>query len=202
MTLSIPGLPPLHWTGAEGRAEVDEAAGTLTLHAEAGVDWTNDAAGGPQQHAATALAFIAPDGDFIVSARVVVEGERSTFDAGAIALWRDRDHWAKVCNELSPRGESMVVSVVTDRYSDDCNSAVFDESGVFLRAARIGSSVAFHSSDDGERWDFVRVFRFAPAAEPLSIGFLAQAPLGDGCWASFSDIVYAETTLTDLRDGR
>ncbi len=28
------------------------------------------------------------------------------------------------------------------------------------------------------------------------------SPLGDGCTASFSNIVYAETTLTDLRDGR
>jgi len=199
MTHALPGIPPLHWTGSEGVARVD--GGTLTLEAAAGVDWTNDAAGGPQQHAATALAFAAPDGDFVLSARVRVAGERTTFDAGALALWCDEDHWAKLCDEQSPQGDAMVVSVVTDGWSDDANGPLLRAPAIHLRIARVGPAIAFHSSPDGMRWDFVRTFRLPVSPAPLSIGFLAQAPMGDGCVAVFDGIAYEERTLADLRDG-
>jgi regulation of enolase protein 1 (concanavalin A-like superfamily) len=201
MPLLFPGLPPLNWTGAEGRAEIDAKTGELRLQAEGRVDWTNDAGGAAQQHSATALAFAAPEADFVLSARVQVAGARSTFDAGALALWSDRDHWAKLCNEFSPQGDPMVVSVVTNGFSDDCNSALIEGAGVFLRVARIGPSIAFHSSVDGTRWDFVRVFRLPLSTAPLSAGFLAQAPMGDGCVASFCAVSYEQRTLADLRDG-
>ena len=81
------------------------------------MDWTNDATGADQQHAAASLAFLAPTQPFVLSARITVEGRRTTFDAGALSLWSDQDHWAKVCFESSPQGEAMVVSVVTHRYS-------------------------------------------------------------------------------------
>lgn len=200
MALSVPSLPPLHWTGAPGVAAVDDATGTLMLEAAAGVDWTNDASGGDRQHGATALAFAAPDHDFVLSARVRVSGARTTFDAGALALWADRDHWAKLCNEYSPHGETMVVSVVTDEFSDDVNSSVVYDAAIFLRVARVGAAFAFHASRDGLRWDFVRLFRLRHDGLPLSVGFLAQAPLGEGCSATFDRIAYAERSLADLRD--
>lgn len=201
MTTHVPGLPPLHWTGLDGTAHLDADTGSLTLVSAAGVDWTNDAAGGPQQHGATALAFPAPDGDFVFSARVTVHGERTTFDAGALALWSDRDHWAKLCDEHSPQGEDMVVSVVTDGFSDDGNGRLLSGPSVSLRIARVGPAFAFHASDDGVTWDFVRTFRLDPGAQPFSVGFLAQAPLGDGCTVTFDHIALAAGTLADLRDG-
>ena len=200
-TLTLPGLPDLHWTGDEGIASVDAAATAVSLTAAPGVDWTNDAGGGAQQHAATALAFASPTGDFVLSARVTVAGQRTTFDAGALALWSDADHWAKLCFEYSPQGEAMVVSVVTDRFSDDCNGPVVTGGSVFLRLARVGDAFAFHSSVDGRRWDFVRVFRLAAGAAPWRVGFLSQAPMGDSCEATFDSIAYAEHRLADLRDG-
>ncbi len=201
MTDAVMGLPPLSWTGDEGEADVDGAAGSLTLTAAAGVDWTNDAAGGPQQHRASALAFEAPGDDFVLSARVRVLGERTTFDAGALALWSDQDHWAKLCFEYSPQGEPMVVSVVTDEFSDDCNSTVVQEPAVYLRVARVGSAFAFHSSLDGVRWDFVRMFRLPVGRAPWRLGFLSQAPMGETCVAVFDHIALAHRTLADLRDG-
>ncbi|QNE34320.1 DUF1349 domain-containing protein [Leifsonia shinshuensis] len=201
MTISLPGLPPLRWTGVDGAASYDERNGVLSLRAAAGTDWTNDAGGGPQQHAATALAFTAPAGDFVLSARVRVPGERTTFDAGALALWSDRDHWAKLCNEFSPHGEEMVVSVVTDGFSDDCNGPILDARAVYLRVARVGQAFAFHSSRDGRFWDFVRVFRLPVSTEPLCVGFLAQAPLGDRSDPTFDSIRYETRSLGSLRDG-
>lgn len=197
--MHLPALPSLSWTNGPGAATVE--GDVLQLIAAPGVDWTNDALGGPQQHAATSLAFDAPAGDFVLSARVQVAGERSTFDAGALALWSDRDHWAKLCFEYSPQGQPMVVSVVTERFSDDVNSAPVDDPHVFLRLARVGSAFAFHASVDGERWDFVRLFRLAEGSGRFRVGFLAQAPLGDTCVARFDQISYAERTLGDLRDG-
>lgn len=199
MSISIAGLPPLAWTGSHGQAEYDAPSGELTLRARAGVDWTNDATGGPAQHEATALAFDAPAGDFVLSARVRVRGERGTFDAGALAVWSDSAHWAKLCNEYSPQGEAMVVSVVTNEFSDDANGPLLDADAVFLRVARVGEAFAFHFSRDSLAWHFVRVFRLGTPA-PLAVGFLAQAPLGDGATAVFDRISFATTTLSDLRD--
>lgn len=197
----LPGLPPLSWTGVDGVAMYDDRTGALTLESAPGVDWTNDAGGGPQQHGATALAFAAPDGDFVLSAHVRVPGERTTFDAGALALWADPDHWAKLCDEHSPQGDDMVVSVVTDGFSDDGNGRLLAGPGVFLRVARVGPAFAFHASDDGTTWDFVRTFRLRADPGPFSVGFLAQAPLGDRCTATFDHIVLTHRTLPDLRDG-
>lgn len=204
MTITIPSLPPLDWTGAEGAAEYSDASetgtgGELRLTAAAGVDWTNDAFGGPQQHAATALGFV-PDGDTVLSARVRVSTERTTFDAGALAIWGDRDHWAKLCFEYSPQGQAMVVSVVTNGYSDDCNSILVLQDAVYLRVARAGYGWAFHFSTDGLTWMFVRVFRLAFDGA-VRVGFLAQAPMGETCTAVFDSIVYSTTVPNDFRDG-
>ncbi|BAJ75862.1 uncharacterized conserved protein [Microbacterium testaceum StLB037] len=200
MTLSLPGLPPLHWTGVDGDAALDELTGALTLRAAGGVDWTNDATGGPAQHAATALAFPTPEGDFVLSARVRVLGPRSTFDAGALALWSSPDRWAKLCNEYSPQGEAMVVSVVTNDFSDDANGPLIPGDAVFLRVARTGPAYAFHFSLDAESWHFVRLLRVDAASSTVSVGFLAQAPLGDGATVVFDEIAYARRSLADLRD--
>lgn len=201
MPISIPALPELSWTHTPGDADYDASLEALTLTAAAGVDWSNDALGAHAQHAASALTFEAPAGDFTMSARVRVAQPRTTFDAGALVLWSDDDHWAKLCFEFSPQGQPMVVSVVTDRYSDDCNSAVVTGDEVFLRVARVGEACAFHSSADGIQWDFVRLFRLAGGAGAWRVGFLAQAPMGDSCTATFDRITLRHDGLADLRTG-
>lgn len=200
MALHIPGLPDLSWAPLEGDARYEEESGTLVLTAAAGVDWSNDPTGGPQQHQAAALG-LEPTGDLTLSARVRVDAPRSTFDAGALCVWIDQDHWAKLCFERSPQGDVMVVSVVTDGFSDDCNSTVVTGGEVFLRLSRVGAAWAFHSSLDGTTWDFVRVFRIG-STERATVGFLSQAPMGETCVSRFDQITYREETLGDLRDGR
>lgn len=196
MTTHLPGLPALDWTNGVGgfRAAAD---GGLQLTAAAGVDWTNDASGAEPQHGATSLAFTVND-DFQLSARVRVEHPRTTFDAGALSLWADEDHWAKLCFEWSPHGAAMVVSVVTNQYSDDANAIDIDTEEVWLRVSKIGQAFAFHSSPDGRAWRFVRLFRLV-TDKPVQAGFLAQAPLGDTATATFSDIRFMSERLTELR---
>ncbi|MGF6823830.1 regulation of enolase protein 1 (concanavalin A-like superfamily) [Microbacterium sp. ZKA21] len=196
-------LPPLSWVPVEGEASIDPVAQTLTLRSAGGVDWTNDATGGDQQHRAASLAFAAPDTPFMLSANVSVVGDRTTFDAGALSIWSDEDHWAKLCFEYSPDGEPMVVSVVTNMYSDDVNSRLVVDASIHLRLAFLGGNAwAFHSSTDGERWDFVRLFHLAvPAGRSTSVGFLSQAPCGERCDVVFSDIRLERSLLSDTRNG-
>ena len=195
MTITLPGIPPLQWTNGEGEARVE--GGTLVLTAAAGVDWTNDSQGNGQQHAATSLSFPV-EGDFQLSARVRVDAPRSTFDAAVLTLWADSDHWAKVCFERSPRGEDMVVTVVTNDFSDDSNATDVLTDAVWLRVSRIGPAFIFHSSTDGQDWRFVRLFRLQ-TEEPLLCGFMAQAPMGEIAVARFDEISYLAETLLELR---
>jgi regulation of enolase protein 1 (concanavalin A-like superfamily) len=196
--IAVRGIPPLEWVNGRGLADASAPA-ALTITAAEGVDWTNDAFGGPQQHAASLLGFV-PSGDFSLSARARVLTERTTFDAAALAIWGDTNHWAKLCFEYSPQGDAMVVSVVTNEYSDDCNSSVVPTDSVYLRVVRSGAGWAFHSSADGQTWTFVRVFRIDYDG-PVYVGFLAQAPMGDRCVAEFSDIAYGSNIPSDFRDG-
>ncbi len=199
----LDALPALSWVPVAGEAAIEPSTQTLTLRSAGGVDWTNDATGGPQQHRAASLAFAAPSRPFMLSAKVSITGERTTFDAGALSIWSDQDHWAKVCFENSPHGETMVVSVVTDTYSDDVNSHLVAGTDIYLRVAFLGDDAwAFHSSPDGERWSFIRLFRLPVApGKPTYVGFLSQAPLGDRCDAVFSDIRLTHALLGDTRDG-
>jgi hypothetical protein len=141
----------------------------------------------------------ATDGDFVLSARVRAR-LRATFDAGALVLHAGDRTWAKLALERSPRGEAMIVSVVTRGVSDDANGAVVEGDGVFLRVARIGAICALHASGDGARWDLVRHFALE-APDGLAAGLLAQSPTGQGCTATFEELRFEARTLADLRDG-
>jgi len=76
------------------------------------------------------------EGGFQLSARVRCTFA-GTFDARALLLWADERCWAKLAFEISPQGEPMVVSVVTDRLSDDANAFVVQDGGVWLRVSRL-----------------------------------------------------------------
>ena len=194
---TIAGIPmSLRWRGQPAAARI--ADGVLAIEAGPETDWFADPATGALKVSAPALLG-STAGDFLLAARVQV-AFAATYDAGALVLWRDDRTWAKLCFEYSPQAERMVVSVVTRGESDDCNSAVISGDAVWLRVARLGDAHAFHLSADGQRWLFVRHFRLAGPG-PVSFGFEAQSPTGQGCAARFSGIRFDPVTLGDLRDG-
>ncbi|MGZ4409570.1 MAG: DUF1349 domain-containing protein [Gaiellaceae bacterium] len=184
---------PLRWLNEPATSSDN---GVLRIAAGGRTDFFVDPAGGVVLANAPAVVA-AVDGDFILSAKVSV-AFASTFDAGALFVWGGERRWAKLAFELSPQRERTIVSVVTLDRSDDCNSTVIASDSVYLRIARIGAALAFHASADGGRWDLVRHFHLPDAPE---VGFAAQSPTGEGCEATFSEIVFEQRTLLELRDG-
>ena len=150
---------------------------------------------------AATLLGLAPADDFQFSARVSVDFA-STFDAGVLLVWLDDQHWGKLCFELSPAGDPMVVSVVCRGVSDDANAFVVPSRSVWLRISRIQRAYAYHASLDGETWQMIRVFALNGEGASLErVGFEAQSPTGDGCSVTFDEIRFLPERLADLRDG-
>ena len=107
---------------------------------------------------------------------------------------------SKLCFEMSPQKQAMIVSVVTKGTSDDCNSIPVNESSVYLRVSVLEKAFAFHYSLDNSLWHMVRYFTLGERKD-LQLGFLSQSPTGEGCTSTFSEIVYLPQKLTDVRSG-
>jgi len=180
--------PPAQW-----HAEPDR----LVVGAPAQTDWFIDPIRARPARTAPLLVGPAPAGDFTWEAHVVLDGD-ALFDAAGLFVYDDGDHWAKLAVEVTAAGPT-IVSVVTDTFSDDCNSTVLAQSSAWLRLARVGDAIAFHASDGGGRWDLVRVFRGSSGAP--RIGFICQAPTGTGCTGTFDAIAFTSRSLSDVRDG-
>jgi regulation of enolase protein 1 (concanavalin A-like superfamily) len=153
--------------------------------------------GSPSLNAPHALARV--HGDFQLLARVSVDFG-ATFDAGALLVWSNADAWAKLALEYSPEGQATIVSVVTRRLSDDCNSLGLAGTSVWLRISRAADACAFHASFDGAVWLLIRHFS-VEGWDPVEAGFLAQSPLGERCRATFSDVALLSVALADIRSG-
>ena len=197
-SVRLPGIPEaLHWAAPPVDWELNTEQ-ELRITAGPRTDLFID----PGQTAVFGNAprlLFTPEGDFMLQARVTVDFA-ATFDAGVLLLYGDDAVWAKLCFEFSPQGEPMIVSVVTRGYSDDANSVVVGSNTVLLRIARLAPAFAFHWSEDGTAWHFVRHFTL-PATGAFRAGFASQSPTGDGCSARFSEIVFTPGRLQDLRNG-
>ncbi|WCN81340.1 DUF1349 domain-containing protein [Micromonospora sp. LH3U1] len=207
--LTVPGMPSPLVPSSVGLWRVDEATGSVTVSAQPRTDIFIDPSGdfvnagenaAPVLNAATLLGDLPPEGDFQFSARVTV-AFASTFDAGVLLLWRDERCWGKLCFEFSPEGEPMIVSVICRGVADDANAFVVADRSVWLRVSRIGRVYAYHASLDGTTWQLIRVFSFDGETSRDRIGFAGQAPIGDGCSATFDEIHFRPERLADLRDG-
>ena len=180
--------PPADWHAEPAR---------LTVTAPAQTDWFIDPISARPVRTAPVLVGQPPPGDFTWEAHVVLDGD-AMFDAAGLYVYEDDDHWAKLAVEVTAAGPT-IVSVVTDTFSDDCNSTVLAQSSAWLRLARVGEAIAFHVSDGGGRWELVRVFR--PRSATPRIGLVCQAPTGAGCTGIFDAIAFAARSLSDIRDG-
>ena len=170
----------------------------LELTAQARTDLFVDPAGdGSDLPDAGRLVGTPPPGDFTFSAHVTVDFT-TTYDAGVLLLHVSDRQWAKLCFEYSPQHKPTAVTVVTKDFSDDANAFTVEGNSLHLRITRTGRAWAFHASTDGAWWHLLRLFSLDG---DVSLGFLAQSPLGQGCRAVFREIAFTPGAPTDLRNG-
>ncbi len=193
-------LPPLPGTGKWAVAPVsfDVTDGALTIVAGPRSDIFNDPASDAVVANSPRLLFPV-EGDFSLAALVEVDF-RSTFDAGVLLLWVDANHHAKLCFEYSPQGRPMIVSVVTNGRSDDCNSVEIEGNRIWLRVSRTGGTPALHWSRDGLYWVLVRTF-VLQRMDGLQVGFSSQSPTGEGCRSCFSGLSWRTVGVREIRSG-
>src|SRR5712672_644735 len=141
-TPSIPGLPgTLTWQNSPRAWKID-SENVLTISSNPKTDWFVDPFDGTVAKTAPILLFT-PGPDYVLSARVTVQFT-TKWDAGALMLWGDDHHWAKLSYEFSPDQKPTLVTVVTRGLSDDCNSLSLTGDPVNLRIAKSGNTYVFY----------------------------------------------------------
>jgi regulation of enolase protein 1 (concanavalin A-like superfamily) len=201
--LSLPSLPgegrwlnpPQSFTIADSPLELGKRK-VLIIASGKQTDWFVDPFNGTVSRSAPILLFSptpdpasSPDSDYVLSARVTVKFA-AKWDAGALMLWGDDHHWAKLSFELSPDRKPTLVTVVTRGVSDDCNSSSLPGDSVYLRIARSSNqsgsqkssqsssqnsspksspkssppsqTYVFYYSTDGSNWHILRTFNLGP----------------------------------------
>lgn len=156
--------------------------GGMQVGAPAQVDYFQDPLG---QHTKDSAPFlwVAVQGDFIAQAHVRPTFT-TTWDAGALMVRYDQQHWARICFESTDLPSTAVVSVVTNGVSDDANGVDLTVPDVWLQIARVGSVFALHYALDGKHWRMVRLFAL-PVPHTVKVGLVAQCPVGRGATIDF-----------------
>lgn len=187
-TVSIPGLPGASsWRNPPASWNFANDAKVLTISAGPKTDWFVEPNNGAVANTAPLLLF-RPDSDYVLTSRVTVNFA-AKYDSGALILWADDHHWAKLSFEFSPAGAPAVSTVVTKGMSDTWNSKELKTGSVYLRIAKSGNVYIFFWSPDGSEWQKVRTFSLDTDL-PVQVGFEAQSPAGAGAVAKFSSITY------------
>lgn len=188
----------------ESKAEYQD--GVLKVYAPAQTDYFNspvkENGAFPEPVASASLFYTELTGDFIFKTKVSLEF-KNLYDAAALLIYENENVWAKLALENSdlPCRKPAVVSVVTNRISDDCNGPVMDTNSVWLQIARVDDCFAFHYSVDGEEYQMVRVFTL-PVGKTVKVGFEAQAPMGEGGDRFYSEISVENKRVANVREGR
>lgn len=192
-------LDPREFFDVEGPGVEVASAHDIELTAGPSTDLFTDPRDGTAVVSATTVTRIVSESAFKFSA-LVSPLLASRFDAGALLVRRDAEHWAKVCLEQSVDGTPTAVSVVTRTLSDDANGWDLPEPAAWFRVSRDGEAYAFHVSGDGQSWKLLRLFAL-PGEGPVELGFVAQSPVGDGCRVTFSELSYVLAGMGDPRSG-
>jgi uncharacterized protein len=144
------------------------------------------------------LLFHPDSSNFVFSAKV--SGTlKQVYDVAALVVYQDKDLWAKLCYENSAGSEATVVSVITRKYSDDCNSITVSGGFVYLALAKRGNEYSFHCSKDNKNWELIRHFRLDTADDKLMIGFAVHAFMKNSFSAEFSEIKYSRVSTNNMR---
>ncbi|MEH6407661.1 MAG: DUF1349 domain-containing protein [Leeuwenhoekiella sp.] len=146
-----------------------------------------------------ALYYQTQDGDFTIKAKLTSKGS-TAFDAAFLMVRQDSAKWIKLAVELGVDKKYNVVSVITNKWSDDANGELLEGNSCWLRITRKKDFFGLHYSLDGNLWRFVRAFGMKMAKSTF-IGFGIQAPKGDSCSAIVEEWAVTNIPIENFRDG-
>jgi regulation of enolase protein 1 (concanavalin A-like superfamily) len=172
--------------------------GRLLIIAAANTDLFRSSRVGGRDEAAFLYRPI--EGDFRFAAKLSAT-TRKFADAGGLLLRASRKIWCKLCLEQNEYGDQTIVSVATNRWSDDVNHQAWPLGAAFFRITRVGNEVALHVSSDDKLWPLSRCLTL-PLPASVDIGFLAQSPFGRECQVEFSDWFVDDQVDADFRSGK
>jgi uncharacterized protein len=138
-----------------------------------------------------------PDSDFVMSAKVTGD-LKEIYDVMALVVYQDKDLWAKLCFENSVEKTPTIVSVVTRKLSDDCNSMYVNNDFAYLSIMRKNNEFSFFYSSDEENWKMIRHFNL-DITNQIKVGFAVHGSRGNGFSAKFSDIKFLPRSLDVMR---
>ena len=170
----------------------------LSLTANKGTDLYTKPDGSSTIDTAPRMLFL-PKGDFIFSAKVSARF-MGTYDGGALMVYSDNIHWAKVVFELSKFNKVLVSSMVTKLAGDDAYHSTTTRDSIYLKIARNKDFFVFYSSEDGTNWNYIRSFELKTTT-PIKVGFAAQSPESGNFSAIFSDVKFKDATFKDFWQG-
>jgi len=140
------------------------------------------------------------EGDFIIRVKVKPDF-KAIYDAACIMVMQDENLWLKAAYEKSDFDTTAVVSVVTNKISDDANGCNLTADSIWLQVARVGCNFAVHYSLDGEKFDMVRLCML-PVADTIKVGIESQCPTGEGATHEFSGLTIEKRSISNLRAGK
>lgn len=139
------------------------------------------------------------EGDFTIQAKLTCLGSND-FDATFLMVQQDSRHWIKLAVELGVDQKYNVVSVISDKWSDDANGELLEGNCCWLRITRKNDFFGLHYSVDGKKWRFVRAFGFK-LNKSIKAGFGIQSPKGNNCNGSIEKVSLSNSPVKNFRDG-
>ncbi len=150
---------------------------SIILTSRGNTNLFNNPGGNFSKQNASMLLFH-PDSNFIFTAKIQAD-LKEIYDVAALVLYQNQYKWAKLCYENSVKKKPTVVSVVTNKYSDDCNSIETKNNYIYYAIVKKGNEISFHCSFDKDRWSLIRHFNMNFDDEKLQIGFAVHSSKGD-----------------------
>lgn len=173
--------------------------GVLKIDPGDTTDFFNDAATGKAVATAPMLSRKV-SGNFVATAKVK-PNFKDIWNASALMVYQDSNHWGKLCYENSDASGPTVVTVVTHHTSDDANGPIISKrETLWLRIARKDKIFAMYWSLDGIKFTMTRIFALSPE-EDVTIGMVAQCPAGQSVIQEFQYFAIEEKTFDDMRKG-
>jgi uncharacterized protein len=182
---------------ANSATKVEVSGNKLVVVSPKGTDLYRSASGKVATNAPRVT--FEPKGDFIFSAKVDA-AFGADYDGGALVVYGDDGYWLKFLFERINAGESAVTSSFASPVSDNSYHVRVPAAAVWLKIARVGNAILLYMSQDGKTWQILRDISVDPARR-LSVGFAAQAPLGEAYTGAFTDIRFEAKTLTKYWSG-